>query len=69
MKVRVTEIKFITKRIFQQIKAYLRDVIIDLQESARWKKQLTVALNFVSSGDTEEEPVMHSKKGIKIYTF
>ena len=41
----------------------MRDIIIDLQESARWENQLTVAVNFVSSRDTEEEPVMHSKGG------
>ena len=50
-------------RISQKIKPYLRDIIIDLQESARWKKQLTVALNFISSRDTEEQCVMHSKRG------
>ena len=38
-------------------------MIIDLQESARGKKLLTVALNFISSRDTEEQRVMYSKRG------
>ena len=57
-------------RISQQIKPYLRDIITDLQESARWKKLLTVALNFISSRDTEEQRVMHSKSGrVKLTPF
>ena len=43
-----------------KIKPYLRDIIIDLQESDAQKIQLTIAINFVSSKDTEEENVMHS---------
>ena len=42
-------------------KPYLRDVIINLQESRTWKIQLTIAINFISSKDTEEDRVMHSK--------
>ena len=38
----------------------MRDIIIDLQSSNTWKIQLTVAINFVSSNDTEEEHVRHS---------
>ena len=43
-----------------KIKPYLRDIIIDLQRSDAWKIQLTIAINFISSKDTEEESVMHS---------
>ena len=42
-----------------KIRPYLRDIIIDLQESDTWKIQLTIAINFVSSKDPEEERVMH----------
>ena len=44
-----------------KIKLYLRNVIIDLQNSDTWKIQLTIAINFISSKDAEEEPVMHSR--------
>ena len=44
-----------------EIKPYLRDIIIDLQESDTWKIQLTIAINFIYSKDAEEEHVMHSK--------
>ena len=39
----------------------MRDIIIDLQESDRWKIHLTIEINFFSSKDAEEECVMHSK--------
>ena len=42
-----------------KIRPYLRDIIIDLQESDTWKIQLTIEINFVSSKDPEEERVMH----------
>ena len=41
-----------------KIKPYLRDIIIDLQSSDTWKIQLTIALNFVSSKDTEDKRVI-----------
>ena len=44
-----------------KIRHYLRGIIIDPQESDTWKGQLTIAVNFVSSRNAEEERVMHSK--------
>ena len=35
--------------------------MIDLQKSDTWEIQLTIAINFISSKDAEEECVMHSK--------
>ena len=35
-------------------------MIINLQNSDAWKIQLTIAINFISSKDNEEELVMHS---------
>ena len=35
-------------------------IIIDLQNFDTWKIQLTVAINFISSKNVEEEHVMHS---------
>ena len=43
-----------------KIKPYLKDIMIDLHRSDIWKIQLTIAINFISSKDTEEEHVMHS---------
>ena len=42
-----------------KIGTYLRNIIINLQNSDTWKIQLTIAINFISSKDTEEERVMH----------
>ena len=44
-----------------KIKPYLRDIIIYLQNSDTWEVQLTVAINFISSKDAEEECIMHPK--------
>ena len=49
------------KGYFNKIKPYLRDTIIDFQKFSRWKVQLTIAINFISSKDVDEERVMHSK--------
>ena len=43
-----------------KIKAYLNDILIDFQNYDAWKIQLTIAINFISSKDTEEERVMYS---------
>ena len=39
----------------------MRDTIIALQNYKIWKILLTIAANFISSKDVEEEGVMHSK--------
>ena len=41
---------------------YLKDIINNLKKSGTWKIQLTIANNFISSIDNDEEPVMHSKR-------
>ena len=38
----------------------MRDVKIDPQESDAWKIQLTIAINFTSPNDAEEERVLHA---------
>ena len=47
----------------------MRDIIIDLQSSDTWKIQLTIAINFISSKDTEK--VCNALNGCqyKIYTL
>ena len=53
-----------------KIKPYLRNIIIDLQNFDTWKIQLTVAINFISSTDTEKEHVMDSKSdNIKFISY
>ena len=47
-------------KYLNKIKPYLTDIIINLQSSDTWEIQLTIAINFTSSKDTEEECVMHS---------
>ena len=42
-----------------KIKSYLRNIIINLQISDSWKIQLAIAINFISSKNTEEERVMY----------
>ena len=42
-----------------KIETYLSDIVIDPQNSDTWKIQLTIAINFISSKDAEEEHVMH----------
>ena len=38
----------------------MRNIIIDSEFCDTWKIQLTIAINFISSKDTEEEHVMYS---------
>ena len=49
------------KEYFNEIKPYLRDIIINLQKSDTWKIQLKITINFISSKDADEDRVMHSK--------
>ena len=46
-----------------KIEPYLRNIITDLQNLDAWKIQSTIAINFISSKDAEEEHVMHSSSG------
>ena len=44
---------------FDKIRPYLKDIINDLKKSDTWKIQLTIASNFISSLNGDEERVMH----------
>ena len=48
------------KEYLNKISLYLKD-INNLKKSDTWKIQLTIANNFISSLDNDEEHVMHSK--------
>ena len=41
-----------------ETRTYLKYIIIDLKKSDTWNVQLTVAINFISSEDNDEESVM-----------
>ena len=45
----------------KKIAHYLRNIIINLQNSDSWKIQLTIVINFISSKDVDKDLVMHSK--------
>ena len=48
----------------------MRNIIIDLQNSDTWKNQLTIAINFISLKDAEEERVIHSRSNnIKFISY
>ena len=49
------------KEYLDKIKQYLGDTIINLHKSDTWTIQLTIAINFISSKDVDEECVMLSK--------
>ena len=57
------EITVIHKSLFvreclRKIKLNLKDVATNLQKSCTRNIQLTIAINFISSKDNDEEPVM-----------
>ena len=67
MKVIPIEVKpFQSQNALIKLKPYLKDIINDFQ-SDKQKNQLTIAIYFDSSNNTDEEHVMHSKSdNIKI---
>ena len=44
-----------------KISLYLKDIISNFKKLDKWKIQLTISNNFISSLDNEEKRVMHSK--------
>ena len=46
-----------------KFKPYLKDIINNFKKSVTCKIQLTIATNFMSSKDTDEERLMHLKSG------
>ena len=49
------------KEYLNKINPYLKDIIKNLKKSGTWKIRLTIANNFISALDNDEERVMHSK--------
>ena len=60
MKVMVKNSNLTLDEYLNKIKTFLKNIIIDLQSSDTWKIQLTIAIEFIPSKDTEEERAMHS---------
>ena len=50
-----------TEEHLNKISQYLKDIINDYKKSDTWEIQLTIEINFISSKDTNEECVIHSK--------
>ena len=53
-------ISYLNVSYLDEIKPYLKD-IYNLKNSDTWKIQLTIAINFICSKDTNEKCVIHSK--------
>ena len=49
----------------EKIRPYLKDIIIELQKSDTRKIQLTIAINFISPKDVDEESVIYTKSDNK----
>ena len=56
--------KTLSEEYLNKISSYLKDIRNNLKKSDTWKIQLTIANNFISSIDNDEERVMHSEKVI-----
>ena len=49
---------------------FLQNIMIDLQKLDTWKIQLTMIINFISSKDTDEDCLVHSKvDDIEVTTY
>ena len=59
MKVMVTDITLSVDKYHNKIRLHLKDIIINLIESDKWKNQLTIAINFISSKDNDKEYVIY----------
>ena len=58
------------KEYLNEVKPYLRDMIINLPKSDTWKIQLTISINFISFKDVHEELIIHAKSSkIKFMSY
>ena len=48
------------KAYLEEIKRHWKQIINNLKKSDTWKIELTIAIDFIFSKDTDEECVMHS---------
>ena len=66
---KVIVINLSLEEYLDKIKPYLRDIIIDLQESDTWKIQLTIAISFFCPKDVDKERVTQSKSNKTKFTL
>ena len=50
-----------TEEYLNEIRPHLKDIINNLKKSDTWKIQLMTVINFMSSKDTAEDRLLHSK--------
>ena len=62
MKVMEIKTKLSNEKYHDKIRPYLSDTINDHKTQAEWKIQLIIAINFMSSKDSNETRTMHSIK-------
>ena len=53
--------KLSIEEYLNKIRPYFKDILNHFKNSDTWKIQLTISINFMSSRDNDEEPLMHSK--------
>ena len=51
----------LVEEYLNKIRPSLKDIVNNLQKYGTWKIQLTIANNFISSIDNDEEHLIHSK--------
>ena len=61
--------KLLLDKYLNKIKTYLRDKIIDLENSETWKIQLKTAINFISSQDVGQCFVHSKSDNIKLTSY
>ena len=57
MNTKVTVIEIV--EYLKKIRPYLKDIISNLEKSDKWKIQLTLEINFISSKENDEERAMY----------
>ena len=50
-----------TDKYLDKIESYLNNLIDDRKAQGEWKIQLTMAINFISTNDSDETSAMHTK--------
>ena len=54
-------ISYLNVSYLDEIKPFLKDIINNFKNSETWKIQLTTAIDFIYSKDTNEKCLIHSK--------
>ena len=54
----------VSESYLYNFRPYLRDILNDLKQSDTWKIQLTIAINFISSKNDNDEEWRHRNKKV-----